>query len=309
MHNTIFVVLGPTCSGKTSLAIDLCKKYAGEIISADSRQLYKHMDIGTGKSPVDPALSMEKGDEKWRIDGVDIWGYDLVEPNEFFTVHDYALFALKKARVLMKEKVVFLVGGTGFYIDTVTGNVTLSGILPNFELRNELKSKTLNELLILATSLNVSVKNESEMGNKQRLIRTLEKAQMGEKDSIPLPYLTDAQYVLIGLEAERSFLYQKADDWVVKIWGNGLVDEVENLRKLGYGNSPKLKSLIYGQVSDYIDGKDTEADCVQKMKYAMHSYIRRQETYFKKVRNIHWYDVSEDSYKQNVYNQVERYVG
>src|SRR4030042_4789177 len=139
----VYIILGPTSSGKTSLAVNLCKKFNGEIISADSRQVYKNMDIGTGKLPINSNATVVKGDEKWTIDGVNIWGYDLTTPDKFFSGYDFALFALNKAAELLKaEKTVFLVGGTGFYIDLFTGNVKPSTIKPNFEMRKELENLT-----------------------------------------------------------------------------------------------------------------------------------------------------------------------
>jgi tRNA dimethylallyltransferase len=266
------------------------------------------MDIGTGKSPIDPEISVGKGDGKWVMSGVNIWGYDLVDPNEYFSAYDFAQFALTKTEELREEKTVFLVGGTGFYIDAVTGNVQISGVIPDFEVRKELENLSLTELNDKATSLNLDIKNDSERANKQRLIRNIEKAVSQKKRSLPLPYLDKANYVFIGLTADRDLLYSNADKWVREVWEMGLLDEVKYLRDLGYGDSPKMKGLIYGQASDFLDGLIDKDECIQQMQYAMHSYIRRQQTYFKKMSGIKWFGVGKDSLSQNVYNLVESYA-
>lgn len=308
MKNKIVIIIGPTCTGKTSLALDLCKELDGEIISADSRQLYKYMDIGTGKVPSSEKIKIEKKDKRWVLDGINVWGYDLVAPDSYFSAYDFAEFALKKANSVRAEKPVFLVGGTGFYVDVFTGNIKLPGFSPDFDLRNKLEKNTLEQLKSLSTSLNLEIKNTSEKSNKQRIIRNIEKALSREKNSIPLPYLKNVEFLFLGLSSDRNFLYTRADLWVNQILEKGIVDEVTDLRKLGYGDSPKLHGLIYGQVSGFLDNKISYEECEQKMKYSMHAYIRRQETYFKKMSNIKWFDVGKDSYLQNVYNQVKGYV-
>ncbi|MFC1622344.1 tRNA (adenosine(37)-N6)-dimethylallyltransferase [Patescibacteria group bacterium] len=272
----IYIILGPTSSGKTSLALELCKKFNGEIISADSRQIYKHMDIGTGKF------------------GKGIYGYDLVEPNEFFSAYDFTQFALKKARELLEEgKTVFLVGGTGFYIDAFTGRVPLTGSKPDLELRKSLETTPTKNLLTRLTSLNPKKANSIDRQNRVRIIRALE-IELKKENTTPLPYLQNVEFVYIGLTAPREFLYNRVDKWLKNIWNEKLFEEVDFLKK-NYPNSDKLNGLIY---------KTAQKKDFERTKYDLHAYVRRQQTYFKKIPDVTWMDISQDNYKQIVYNVI-----
>lgn len=307
--NKVFVIVGPTCSGKTSLAVELCKKVGGEIVSFDSRQVCKHMDIGTGKLPINSNVSVKKDDTKWVIDGVTIWGYDLTTPDEYFSAYDYALFALKKIRSLLEEgKNVFLVGGTGFYLDVLTQKRKLSGTKPNFELRKSLENLSTEDLLKQLMSLNPERMRTLDQSNRARIIRALE-VELGEKNyATPLPYLSNVDFKFIGLTAPRDFLYARVDTWLDTIWENGLVDEVINLQKMGFGDSPKLSGLVYKSVLAFLKKDEDEKEATQKAKFDLHAYVRRQQTYFKKSEEIKWFDVSQDSFKQNVYNEIDLWV-
>ena len=142
----VFVILGPTSSGKTSLSLKLAKKMNGEIISADSRQIYKTMDIGTGKLPINANVKIVRDVDKWIIDGINVWGYDLVTPDAFFSAYDFAKFALPKiSRGNPENKTMFVVGGTGFYIDILTGRVKPSNVMPDLELRATLETLSTEE--------------------------------------------------------------------------------------------------------------------------------------------------------------------
>ncbi len=299
-NSTVFIILGATCTGKTSLAVDLCQRYTGEIISADSRQVYKYMDIGTGKFPVGLGVSPKEAR---------IWGYDLVTPKEYFSVYDYAFLALPKMRNLLEEgKNVFVVGGTGLYVDVITRRVELSEAKPDFELRKILEMMPVEKLLSQATSLNPEVSlNESERRNKNRLIRLIEKSHQ-KNFPTPLPYLSDVRFIFLGLTAEREILYSRVDAWLEHIWKNGLLDEVKNLQSLGFDNSPKLHGLVYKSAVDFLEGRLTEKEAVQRAKFDLHAYVRRQQTYFKKNRDIQWFDISRDSFRQSIYNEVEKFL-
>lgn len=310
----VYVILGPTSSGKTSLSIKLCKDFNGEIVSFDSRQLFKHMDIATGKLPItsgnNSEVSVEKNDEYWVLDGIKIWGYDLVSPNDFYSGYNFAVFALNKIREIMSRgKQVFLVGGTGFYLDLITKNIEPSNIEPNFELRKELEKLSLSELQIKLTSLNKNEFEKIDNKNPARLIRSIEKTLGIKKNLNPLPYFTDSDnvdFVYIGLIADNKYLFDRVDIWVETMWEKGLVDEVKQLISLGFENSPKLKGLVYKSVVEFLKPTNilTEEQIKQLIKYDLHAYIRRQLTYFKKNKNIQWFDISTGDYIKNIYNLI-----
>lgn len=306
----VFIILGPTSSGKTSLTLDLCKKYNGEIISADSRQIYKNMDTGTGKLPINQNIKVERGNKSWVLDGIRIWGYDLITLGKFFSGYDFALFALRKTKEILKSgKNVFLVGGTGFYIDLFTGKVKPSKVKPDLELRESLNLMSLEDLKKKLSKLSPEAFKKIDKNNKIRLVRAIEREVSKEINEAGLPYLKNCDFVHIGLVAPREFLYKRSDLWIEKIWGWGVVEEVKNLIKLGYVSSPKMHGLIYKSIVQFLDGKITEGEAIQQSKYDVHKYIKRQITYFRKNKDVFLVDVSKDDYKKIIYNKVKEELG
>ena len=301
------VILGPTSAGKTSLSLELCQKLKGEIISADSRQIYRHMDVGTGKMPLNQEKVLKKHEGFWEINNVKIWGYDIVDPGEYFSAHDFALFGLNKAKeILAMKNNPFLVGGTGLYIDFFTGKIKGNSTPPNFIYRKELENKPLEELQKILTSLNLEA-NDSDIHNKRRLVRIIERNTYSEKKPpSPLPYLSDINFIFIGLTAPREFLYSRADLWVESIWQNErILEEIQNLIALGFKESPQLNGFIYKVALDFNKGLVSKEEAIQKTKFDMHSYIRRQQTYFKRNSEIKWFDISQDNCEQNIYNYLK----
>lgn len=299
------VILGPTSTGKTSLALDLCKKYDGEIISADSRQIYKFFDIGTGKLTVNSDVSVEKHEKCWVVDGVTVWGYDLVDPNEYFSAYDYAYFALSKIKELLEVgKITFLVGGTGFYVDLVTGSASVSGVQPDFELRSELRNFSLGQLYTKLTSLNPAVVNKIDKNNPARLIRAIEIELNKKSNTTPLPYLDDTGFNFVGLTASRDFLYTRVDLWLDNIWDNGLIDEARSVLSQ-YKDSRILNGLIYKSVVEFISGEKDEEVAKQEAKFDLHSYIRRQQTWFKRSKEVIWIQIDSVEYAKKVENQLQ----
>src|SRR3989344_280746 len=244
--NKVYVVLGPTCSGKTSVALDLCRSMDGEIVSADSRQIYKYMNIGTGKFPF--------GEHNVNIK---IWGYDLVVPGKYFSVVDYFNFASKKIEEIIKSgKKVFVVGGTGFYIDVLTRRQEITGYVPNFVLREQLENKSVEELLSYLKSINSNRTLNIDTKNKVRLIRAIEKELTKKNNGTSLVnLLNNVSFKFIGLQSDRSFLYNKVDGWVDWIWENGLIEEVKGLINNGYKETHQMKGLIYKDAVDFLDKK------------------------------------------------------
>jgi tRNA dimethylallyltransferase len=305
----VFIIVGPTSSGKTSLALEMCKKFNGEIISADSRQVYKYMDIGTGKIPINSDLQIEKGEKFWELDGVKIWGYDLVTPDQYFSGFDFASFALRKAREIIKEgKTVFLVGGTGFYIDLFTGRMKPSKVKPDLELRQALEYLSLPELQERLKKLDPKAFKNIDLKNKARLVRAIEKSVGSEKNEKELPYLEKASFIWLGLTSDRKFLYQRADAWVDEIWEGGLIDEFKSLCEKGYEKSRKLKGLVYKTVLKFLDGEITSEKATERIKFDIHAYIRRQQTWFKKNEEIQWVDISKDDFKEIIYNKIKENI-
>ncbi len=314
MRNRVIVLVGPTSSGKTALALSLAEKYTGELISADSRQVYTYMDIGTGKLPIGSNAQIEKHPKVWLVNSIPIWGYDLVSPTSYFSVYDFVNFArLKSAQICKAGKVALLVGGTGFYISALTGKVVIESVKPDESLRRELEVLDTSQLLAKASSLGVVPVNDSEKANRHRLIRSIEKRCGKElvlseeviKTKKDEQKSQDKIIITLGLTAPREHLYNRIDAWVEAVWNNGLLTEVSYLQKLGYADTRPMKGIVYKTVQDYIAGLLSEGETISRIKYDLHAYVRKQQTYFAKYSDAQWFDITQDTYPKNIYNFIE----
>ena len=295
------IIVGPTSCGKTNLALNICNQTGWQIVSADSRQIYKYMDIGTGKVPVGENRKVEKYDQCWKIDDVTIWGYDLITPDKFYSSYDFAVFALNKINDLLKKKITpIVVGGTGFYIDVLTKRVNLQGVEPDFELRKKLEVIGTDDLLVKLKELNLARYNSIDRNNRARLVRAVEIELNKNSPPKTLPELSSQiNYKMYGLTSDRPAFYARVDSWVDVIFSNGLIEETQSLLDR-YQLSPKLSGLIYGSVVGYLTKKLSLTDALQRCKYDLHAYIRRQQTYFKKNPDILWFDISDTNSLKNL---------
>lgn len=298
LKKNIYIIVGSTSSGKTSLALKLAQEFNGVIFSADSRQMYKYLDIGTGKIPQGSKdkIQIKKRDNKWVVNDIDIWGYDMATPDIQYSVYDYAsnIIPIINDYLINSNKKIFIVGGTGLYIDVLVGKLHLDTAPINETLRDKLQESTIDELQKMYRSLNAPSINSSDIKNKQRLIRKIEKYKQTNTTDITqkeLPKLIPAKHVYIGLTCPRQYIYDKVDTWLDNIWGKEIFDEIHSAIELGYDKSTKLQGLVYKQALEVISNTKTSAEAKQKAKYALHAYIRRQQTWFKKNMNIRWFDI------------------
>jgi tRNA dimethylallyltransferase len=316
--NKLITICGPTCSGKTSLAIKLCKKFDGEIVSADSRQVYKYMDIGTGKLPLkyqstesritdNEAANVQTNGCK--IKGITVHGYDLVKPDQSFSAGDFKEYAQTKFREIWeKGRTPLLAGGTGFYIAAALGEVELSGVKANHKLRKRLAKLTKKELFEKLKELDPERAKEIDHNNPQRLIRAIEIANYETGKHKSPSALNSLTPLKIGLKAPRKVLYQGADRWAEKVVGHGLIKEVKELIEMGYKNTKPLQGIIYATVLEYLEGKKTKQEMLQRIKWDLHKYIRRQLTWFKRDQKINWLDISKPSFDIKANTLVESYL-
>ncbi|PIS09472.1 tRNA (adenosine(37)-N6)-dimethylallyltransferase MiaA, partial [Candidatus Beckwithbacteria bacterium CG10_big_fil_rev_8_21_14_0_10_34_10] len=211
----LLIITGPTASGKTKLGVRLAQMFNGELISADSRQVYKLMDIGTGKDLPLP---------------VPIWGLDLVKPDQEFSVADWFKVAQKKIFELWKkDKLPIIVGGTGFYLKALINGFDSLGVEPDYKLRRRLEKMSLGELqekLSQVYSQRYEEMNQSDKNNPRRLIRAIEVVQTLKKKSGFKSIKAD-KLLLIGLKAQKKYLYQKIDQRVEKRIRAGSEKEVK----------------------------------------------------------------------------------
>jgi len=311
----LLVILGPTAIGKTDLALKLAKKLGGELVAADSRQVYKGLDIGTGKySPKD---YFKKFPRKWLINNVWIHGYDLVEPNKRFTVADFINFFWKISKKIWADgKLPILVGNTGFYITAaLTGFETL-GIPPHSKLRKRLEKLSSNELYAELQKIDkdkVKALSPTEAKNPQRLIRAIEVAKFKKSHSkivSTYPYINreEVNVLKIGLTCLREILYQRIDRRVDERINMGMIEEVKKLLAMGV-SSQRLKALglEYRYLTELVLGEIAKAEAISKLKFAIHDAARRQLTWFRREKDIIWFDIIDRNFYQKVENKLEKW--
>jgi len=297
----LIVICGPTATGKTSLGVILSQKLGGEIVSADSRQVYKGMDIGTGK--------------EWGKDVV-VWGYDLADPRHDYSVAQYVKFA-QKAIIDIQERgrLPILVGGTGLYIKAVVDGIPTVSVPRNSELRDKLSGKPPDELyeaLSNLDSVRAASMNFSDKKNPRRLIRAIEIAQWKlshgkSSPSISRP-VAPSSILFIGLTAPREFIEKKIEARVSDRIKKGIKLEIRDLLKGGVKwEDQSMMSLGYRQWRDYFEGAVDEARAVSEWIREEKKYARRQITWFKKDKRILWFDVSEPDYPKSVEKLAEKW--
>lgn len=290
--NKLLIICGPTATGKTKLGIDLAKKFNGEIISADSRQVYQGMDIGTGK------------------DDLKTWLVDVVKPDFRFNVADYKKCAEAAIEDILKRgKLPIIVGGTGFYIKAITEEIETIGVEPDWELRAKLTNYQINELRIALERLDPKrwqKMNESDRQNSRRLIRAIEIARKpaGRQDQSP-----NFDTLFIGLTAPNEILYQRIDQRVKARVEAGLEDEIRNLLKKGYNweNSALGTTLAYSEWRGYFENQKNKEEVILRWKFDEHGYARRQMTWFKKNPKINWFDITKQNFQEEVEKEVENW--
>lgn len=285
MKPKVVVIVGPTASGKTAVSIELAKRLNGEIISADSMQIYKEMNIGSAK-PTE--------DEK---QGIYHHMIDVVEPTENFNVAKYKEMAeecIKK--ILNKGKLPIIVGGTGLYVSTLTNGIEFSEIERDEKYRKELENIAEKEngaevLFEKLKEVDPEAANVIDKNNVRRVIRALEiykvtgktKTQVDRESIKELKY----DYRIFGMLWDRQELYDRIDKRVDIMIEMGLVGEVKELYEKGI-SSTAIQGLGYKEIIEYLDEKVTLEEAIEKIKQETRRYAKRQMTWFKRDKNIIW---------------------
>lgn len=281
----LLIISGPTATGKTNLALALAKKFDGELVSADSRQVYKGLDILTGKD--------------FPEDGTPIWMYDVVEQNEPFSVALYQKLARAVIDEIVKRgKLPILVGGTGLYISAVMSPIDTASVPQNLTLRKTLSKQTVSELQKHLESVGQDkwgTMNVSDRNNPRRLTRAIEVATWNKnhnKIKVRKAPLYDVQ--MIGLTGSHELLRDNIKKRVRARFGQGVVDEVKHLEKSKNDHAlPAATSLGLTVVRRYIAGEIEEEEAISLWTAQEYRYAKRQMTWFKKQMNIHWFDAGD----------------
>lgn len=287
MSERMITILGPTASGKTPLAASLAKEIGGEIISADSRQVYRRMDIGTGKDLED------YGDIPYHL-------IDIAEPGTKYNLFQYQQdFFDAYNNIIGRGKIPILCGGTGLYIEAVLKGYQLSPVPQNPELRKRLEYKSLDELTQMLVEL--KQQNGSNMHNKtdvdscQRAIRAIEIETYNLQHPVPRRELPPVDSVIIGVNIDREARRQKITNRLKARLEGGMVDEVRSLLNEGIPAEDLIYyGLEYKFVTEYVTGQTTYDEMFQRLEIAIHQFAKRQMTWFRGMERrgftIHWID-------------------
>jgi tRNA dimethylallyltransferase len=298
----LFAIVGPTATGKSSLALELCQTLNGEIISADSRQVYRYMDIGTAK----PTKEEQAVVPHHLI--------DVVNPDEDFSLAMYQSRALEAVQdIQRRRKIAFLVGGSGLYVWALLEGWRIPSVPPDPALRRELEAKVRSEgseaLYEKLKEIDPAAAERIDPRNVRRVIRALEVCQQGTQFSelqVKKPFLDS---VIVGLTTARDDLYKRIDTRVDSMIEKGLVAEVKSLVARGYGfDLPSMSGLGYREIGMYLQVKTDLPTAIQQIKFDTHGFARHQYNWFRlKDKRINWFEAEKGTTKA-VYRFVHQFV-
>lgn len=282
----VIVICGPTASGKTALSIELAKQINGEIVSADSMQIYKYMNIGSAKPTKD------------EMQGIKHYMIDFLEPDVRYSVAEYKKMAEKSIEeIIRKGKTPIIVGGTGLYIDSLILGIEYNEI--NFDqayrelLENRVKTEGLEILYNEAVKIDSMAANKISRNDKKRILRIIEIYHETGKTKTQLEVESRKnevkyQYITFAINFERKILYDRINKRVELMIENGLIEEVNNLTKKYKSLPTAHQGLGYKETKQYLDGIITKEELIDKIKQETRRYAKRQLTWFKKNKNIIW---------------------
>ena len=283
----LLVITGTNASGKSGLGIELAAKYGAEIISADSRQVFKGLDLGSGK--VTP--------EEMR--GVTHHLLDVTRPNDFFSLSDYQRLAYAAIDdIHARQKKAFLVGGTGLYVNSVVDGYNLSESAPDPIIRKQVEEKSIEELIEMLKEHNPDALTRVDLKNKRRVERAVEKALSGDKEENP----SEKRYetFVIGVTWPRDVLYERIRVRLDRRLNEGMIEEVVRLREEGATDEFLYKlGLEYRYILMYLRSEFKDFDEFYETLFKEIRHLAKEQmTWFRKRKDIHWIDMTDDPVKE-----------
>ncbi|MCB9798707.1 tRNA (adenosine(37)-N6)-dimethylallyltransferase MiaA [Candidatus Nomurabacteria bacterium] len=290
----VIIILGPTAAGKTDWSLRLARQLDGEIISADSRQIYKKMNIGTAKV---------EGEWKWNVswnglrhsyyvENVAHHMIDFLDPGKSFSAAEFRDRAVKYIKVAHRQgKVPIIAGGTGLYISTLVNNYYIPRVPPNKKLRKSLEEKSLAELMDWLERMDEETAKNIDTKNKRRIIRALEVCMLtGEKFSDQKKQGERMfDFLQIGVDVDRSVLYDRINRRAEKMMQDGLIEEIQALLRQKYSwQLPSMSGVGYRQFQEYFEGKISIEKAIELLKRDTRRFARRQLTWFRRDKDIVW---------------------
>lgn len=293
MKPKVIVIVGPTASGKTALSIELAKKIDGEIISCDSMQIYKDMNIGSAKPTIE------------EMQGIKHYMIDIAEPTERFSVAEYKKRSEEAIeKILQKGKVPIIVGGTGLYANSLIYNIEYNEIMLDEEYRKNLMKIAETEVGLAtlyekARIIDPLAMKKISSNDKKRIIRVLEIKHSTGKNKTELELESRKnevkyEYKVFAINMPREILYDRINKRVDIMIENGLIDEVENIIEKYKEFPTAMQAIGYKEIVMYLKGELTKQEAIEKIKQESRRYAKRQITWFKKIENIKWIDGLKD---------------
>jgi tRNA dimethylallyltransferase len=300
MKPKILVVLGQTATGKSDVAVSLAKKFKGEVVSADSRQVYKGLDIGTGKVT------------KKEMRGIPHYLLDVADPKKKqFSVAQFQKLALKKIKEIIKHrKIPIITGGTGFYIESIINDAQFPVAPVNQAFRKKLEKKSAEELFKMLKKMDPRRAGEIDAKNPIRLIRAIELARaFGKVPEVVRKPRKEYDFLQIGLKLHPEILKAKIKYRLLKRIDLGMIEEIKKLRKKGlsWARLHEL-GLEYRFVGLYLQKKINREEMIEGLSNAIWQYAKRQDTWFKRDKKIHWFDPSKKSDLKKIESLVKRFL-
>ncbi len=292
----MLVILGPTATGKSELAAFLAKKFNGEVISADSRQVYKGLDIGTGKIT------------KREMSGVPHHFLDVVNPKQIFTVSEYKKLGEKSLQNIWRRgKLPIICGGTGFYIQALVDGIILPEVPPNKKLRKQLEKKPVAELFVILKKLDLRRAKEIDRKNPRRLIRAIEIAKyLGKVPHLAVRPPSGTDILQIGIDMPDKILKERIEKRLKVRLKKGMLDEARRLHREGLSwRRMEELGLEYRYLAQYLQGKITKEKMIDELAQAIWQYAKRQRTWFKRDKRIVWFRSRQ---KKNIEKLVRKFL-
>ena len=299
----VIVICGPTASGKTALSIELAKRINGEIVSCDSMQIYKDMDIGTAKPTIE------------EMQGIKHYLIDFVSPDERYSVADYKIDAKKAIKeIINKGKVPIIVGGTGLYVDSLIYEIEYPNIEFDEEYRLKLEKEAdengLDDLYEKAKKIDSQAIEKISENDRKRILRILEIYHATGKNKTEQEIESrkkevEYDYKVYALKWDREKLYERINKRVDIMLEQGLIDEVKSIYKKYKKFPTAMQGLGYKEVVEYLENKTTKEEMIEKIKQETRRYAKRQMTWFRKNKQTIWLD-AEDELQKNISIILER---
>ncbi len=296
MQHNLIVILGPTACGKTKLAAQLAYATKAALISADSRQVYKRMNIGTGKDYEDYLVNNQP---------IPYYLIDIIEPGERYNLHQFrtdffAMFTQLQAQNILP----ILCGGTGLYIDSVLRNLTYAGVPNNYPLRTEISNKSHEELIAFFNQMPVTnFTNKADLSTQKRTIRAIEINHYLINNHFETPIEPIIKPIIIGLDIDKEIRKERITNRLNHRLQNGLIEEVKNLLNEGITHQQlQYYGLEYKFISQHLLGLMSEEALQELLNVAIHQFSKRQMTFFRKMEKdglkINWIDATQDTAQQ-----------